>query len=339
MTSFISRIWARLCAKRIPLSIMIVGLDNSGKTSILSCLETLDQNSANVSHPNQQSATNVRDIRELNEGCPLKLGCHPGVVPPTSANNSNLADNSGLLSSPSSSSAPASVGGCNIMPTVGYNYERVQYKGLILTVLDFSGQNRYRNLWQEFYNGVDGIVFVIDSTDLIRLVVARDELETMLSHPYFNTLNTISSSGQARDGNSTTMSAESANLLPICNSEAAQKQLTISQGKLIQVPLESLPFSSSSSSSSPNSALNLRTGNRSRASNQQVRRRTKVPILFLANKIDLANSADIRIITQTLNLSQLSAERHPWFVQATSVKLSSGIAEGFDWLVSQMSPN
>ena len=45
-----------------------------------------------------------------------------------------------------------------------------------------SGQGRYRNLWEHYYKDCGGIIFTIDSTDKIRMCVARDELLTLLDH-------------------------------------------------------------------------------------------------------------------------------------------------------------
>ena len=44
-----------------------------------------------------------------------------------------------------------------------------------------SGQGRYRNLWEHYYPECAGIIFCIDSTDKIRMCVAKDELESMLA--------------------------------------------------------------------------------------------------------------------------------------------------------------
>lgn len=46
-----------------------------------------------------------------------------------------------------------------------------------------AGANRYRNLWEHQFKMCQGIVFVIDSSDRMRLVVVKDELELLLQHP------------------------------------------------------------------------------------------------------------------------------------------------------------
>ena len=69
-----------------------------------------------------------------------------------------------------------------IVPTVGFQVEEFSKNGLAFTVFDMSGQGRYRNLWEHYYKDVGGVIFVIDSTDKIRMCVAKDELDTMLAH-------------------------------------------------------------------------------------------------------------------------------------------------------------
>lgn len=44
-------------------------------------------------------------------------------------------------------------------------------------------KGQYRSLWEHYYKEANAIIFVIDSVDRIRMCVAKDELEGMLSHP------------------------------------------------------------------------------------------------------------------------------------------------------------
>ena len=46
-----------------------------------------------------------------------------------------------------------------------------------------SGQGRYRSLWEQYYSDVQAIIFVLDSTDKIRIVVAKEEVKILLNHP------------------------------------------------------------------------------------------------------------------------------------------------------------
>eukprot|EP01084_Bolivina_argentea_P004891 9264_1 len=67
-------------------------------------------------------------------------------------------------------------------PTIGFQSEEFTYNNIIFQVFDMSGQSKYRNLWEYYYDEIDGIIFVVDSTDSVRLCVVKDELEHLLSH-------------------------------------------------------------------------------------------------------------------------------------------------------------
>lgn len=46
-----------------------------------------------------------------------------------------------------------------------------------------SGQSKYRPLWERYYNDCHGVIFVIDSSDTMRMAVACNELQLMIQHP------------------------------------------------------------------------------------------------------------------------------------------------------------
>lgn len=64
-----------------------------------------------------------------------------------------------------------------------YNFFYFTAKNVGLTAFDMSGHERYRNLWTAYYQDCQGIIFVVDSSERMRLVVAKDELDIMLDHP------------------------------------------------------------------------------------------------------------------------------------------------------------
>ncbi|XP_077584778.1 ADP-ribosylation factor-like protein 6 isoform X2 [Stigmatopora nigra] len=72
--------------------------------------------------------------------------------------------------------------GQEIVPTIGFNIEKFKNSSLSFTVFDMSGQSRYRNLWEHYYKESHAIIFVIDSSDKLRMVVAKEELDTLLNH-------------------------------------------------------------------------------------------------------------------------------------------------------------
>lgn len=71
----------------------------------------------------------------------------------------------------------------DIVPTIGFNVEKFQSRSLSFTAFDMSGQGRYRNLWEAYYKECHGIIFVLDSSDKIRMSVAKDELNMLLQNP------------------------------------------------------------------------------------------------------------------------------------------------------------
>ena len=66
------------------------------------------------------------------------------------------------------------------IPTIGFNVETVEYKNISFTVWDIGGQTKIRPLWQHYYENCDGIIYVVDSSDSLRMKEAREELEEVL---------------------------------------------------------------------------------------------------------------------------------------------------------------
>merc|ERR1712193_601838 len=66
------------------------------------------------------------------------------------------------------------------IPTIGFNVETVEYKNIRFTVWDVGGQDKIRPLWRYYYQGTQGLIFVVDSNDRDRVEDAREELKKML---------------------------------------------------------------------------------------------------------------------------------------------------------------
>jgi len=70
------------------------------------------------------------------------------------------------------------------IPTIGFNVETVEYKKIQFTVWDVGGQEKIRPLWRHYYQGTQGIIYVIDSNDIERIDEvennAKEELHRML---------------------------------------------------------------------------------------------------------------------------------------------------------------
>jgi len=60
---------------------------------------------------------------------------------------------------------PKKVNLTEIAPTIGYTIETFSKNNISFTIFDMSGQSKYREMWQDYCKGVDGIIFVIDSAE------------------------------------------------------------------------------------------------------------------------------------------------------------------------------
>ncbi|TMS09815.1 ADP-ribosylation factor 1 [Larimichthys crocea] len=67
------------------------------------------------------------------------------------------------------------------IPTIGFNVETVEYKGISFTVWDVGGQDKIRPLWRHYFQNTQGLIFVVDSNDRERCAEAAEELKRMLS--------------------------------------------------------------------------------------------------------------------------------------------------------------
>ena len=69
------------------------------------------------------------------------------------------------------------------IPTIGFNMETMEYKGLSMSMWDIGGQDKIRNLWKHYYLNTDAIIYVVDSGDFDRIELAAEELTKMMLEP------------------------------------------------------------------------------------------------------------------------------------------------------------
>lgn len=69
------------------------------------------------------------------------------------------------------------------IPTIGFNVENVQYKNISFTVWDVGGQHKIRPLWVHYFQGTQGLVFVVDSNDRERMDEAAETMHDILREP------------------------------------------------------------------------------------------------------------------------------------------------------------
>ena len=127
------RLLVALRLKKAKATLLVVGLDNSGKTTL------------------------AKTIQEFG-------------FTATGAGEAEAAREDSIL---------------NVQPTIGFHIEKVDSpfsKGLRLNIVDMSGQQCYRELWQTYYEDVQGVLFVVDAADPRRFSEARVALLGVVKH-------------------------------------------------------------------------------------------------------------------------------------------------------------
>lgn len=66
-------------------------------------------------------------------------------------------------------------------PTVGFNVETIQFQNIKFNMWDVGGQDVLRPMWKHYYGNSDAIIFVVDSQDVQRIGLAKEELHKMLA--------------------------------------------------------------------------------------------------------------------------------------------------------------
>lgn len=67
------------------------------------------------------------------------------------------------------------------VPTIGFNVETVTpVKHVSFTVWDIGGQGKIRQLWRHYFQGSEGLLFIVDSQDDQRLCEAKEALAWIL---------------------------------------------------------------------------------------------------------------------------------------------------------------
>jgi ADP-ribosylation factor-like protein 1 len=68
----------------------------------------------------------------------------------------------------------------NVVPTVGFNVEYVQYENINFQVWDIGGQYEIRPYWRCYYPKTNAVIFAIDSSDKERIEIVKQELFILL---------------------------------------------------------------------------------------------------------------------------------------------------------------
>lgn len=67
------------------------------------------------------------------------------------------------------------------IPTIGFNVDRIEYRNINFTIWDIGGQDKIRPLWRYYYEGIQAVIFVVDSSDRERMDEAAMEFKRMMN--------------------------------------------------------------------------------------------------------------------------------------------------------------
>ena len=67
-----------------------------------------------------------------------------------------------------------------IAPTLGFQIKTVEHNDFKLNFWDVGGQTTIRSYWRNYFEQTDGLIWVVDSGDKLRLESCRDELQKLL---------------------------------------------------------------------------------------------------------------------------------------------------------------
>lgn len=67
-----------------------------------------------------------------------------------------------------------------ISPTLGFNIKTLEYESYKLNIWDIGGQKTIRSYWRNYFEQTDGVIWVVDSSDKLRLEDTKKELHNLL---------------------------------------------------------------------------------------------------------------------------------------------------------------
>ena len=67
-----------------------------------------------------------------------------------------------------------------IAPTLGFQIKTIEHNGFKLNIWDVGGQTTIRSYWRNYFESTDGLIWVVDSGDKLRLEDCKAELQKLL---------------------------------------------------------------------------------------------------------------------------------------------------------------
>ncbi|MBD3189873.1 MAG: GTP-binding protein [Candidatus Heimdallarchaeota archaeon] len=66
--------------------------------------------------------------------------------------------------------------------TMGVNHEQFNFESLSMSVMDLGGQKAFRQFWSNYIKQANCLVFIVDSTDIVRMPLAREVFYKVITH-------------------------------------------------------------------------------------------------------------------------------------------------------------
>ena len=67
-----------------------------------------------------------------------------------------------------------------VAPTLGFSINSLKYKDYMINLWDIGGQTTIRSYWRNYFEQTDGLIWVVDSSDKLRLKDCKEELHNIL---------------------------------------------------------------------------------------------------------------------------------------------------------------
>jgi len=67
-----------------------------------------------------------------------------------------------------------------ISPTLGFHIQTLEHQGYQLNIWDVGGQKSLRSYWRNYFETTDGLIWVVDSADKMRLNDCKMELQALI---------------------------------------------------------------------------------------------------------------------------------------------------------------
>ncbi|OAD54632.1 ADP-ribosylation factor-like protein 13B [Eufriesea mexicana] len=72
------------------------------------------------------------------------------------------------------------------LPTMGFHTISLKYKSYTIKIYDVGGSSQIRSLWPKYYNGIHGLIYVVDASDISRLTENKVVFGELISHEYIS---------------------------------------------------------------------------------------------------------------------------------------------------------